>query len=56
MRLQKALAFAGLSSGYGMVSLAATQTLMPRSPDAQQAFLMDQLHGVLEGQIARLRP
>jgi AcrR family transcriptional regulator len=52
----KALAFAGLSSAYGMVSLAATQTLMPRSPDAQQAFLIAQVHGVLDGQIAQLAP
>ncbi len=51
----KALALSGLSSAYGMVSLAATQTLMPRTPDAQEAFLIDQVHAVLEGQIARLR-
>lgn len=52
----KSLAFAGLSSAYGMVSLAATQTLMPRTPDAQRAFLIDQVHGVLDGQIERLKP
>ncbi len=51
----KALALAGLASAYGMVSLAATQTLMPRTPAAQEAFLIEQVHGVLEGQIARLK-
>jgi AcrR family transcriptional regulator len=51
----KALAFAGLSSAYGMVSLAATQTLAPREPEAQEAFLIAQVHGVLEGQIERLK-
>jgi AcrR family transcriptional regulator len=50
----KALAFAGLSSAYGMVSLAATQTLMPRTPDAQESFLIAQVHGVLDGQVAQL--
>jgi hypothetical protein len=52
----KALAFAGLSSAYGMVSLAATQTLAPREPEAQEAFLIAQVHGVLDGQIAQLAP
>ncbi len=50
----KTLAFAGLASAYGMISLAATQTLAPREPEALQAFLIDQVRGVLEGQIARL--
>ena len=50
----KALAFAGLSSAYGMVSLAATQTLAPREPEALEAFLVEQVYGVLDGQIAQL--
>jgi hypothetical protein len=39
-----------------MVSLAATQTLAPREPEAQEAFLIAQVHGVLDGQIAQLAP
>ena len=50
----KALAFAGLANAYGMISLAVTQTLAPREPEALEAFLIAHVHGVLEGQIARL--
>ncbi|MCP2680362.1 TetR/AcrR family transcriptional regulator [Maricaulaceae bacterium NA33B04] len=50
----KSLALSGLASAYGMISLAATQTLMPRTPQAQRVFLVEQVHAVLDGRIARL--
>lgn len=49
----KDLAFAGLAAAYGMVSLAASRTLMDRPPEAVRAFVTDQVHGVLTGQLLR---
>lgn len=48
------LAFAGLSTAYGLVTLASTASLMPRSPDDLKAFVIEQVRGVLEGQLLRL--
>ena len=47
------LAFAALSAAYGLVTLASTASLMPRSPDDLKAFVTDQVRGVLEGQLLR---
>ena len=47
------LAFAALSAAYGLVTLASTASLMPRSPDDLKAFVIDQVRGVLEGQLLR---
>lgn len=49
------LAFAALSSAYGLVTMASTATLMPRSPDDLRAFVSDQVNGVLTGQLLRFR-
>lgn len=48
------LAFAALAAAYGLVTLAGTATLMPRSPEDLRAFVTDQVRGVLEGQLMRL--
>ena len=47
------LAFAALAAAYGLVTLARTASLMPRSPDDLKAFVTDQVRGVLEGQLLR---
>lgn len=47
------LAFAALAAAYGLVTLASTASLMPRSPDDLKAFVTDQVRGVLEGQLLR---
>lgn len=47
------LAFAALSAAYGLVTLASTASLMPRSPDDLKAFVTEQVRGVLEGQLLR---
>lgn len=49
------LAFAALSSAYGLVTLASTATLMPRGPEDLQAFVTDQVNGILTGQLLRFR-
>lgn len=51
----KELAFSGLAAAYGLLTLAKTSTLAPRSPDALRAFLTQQVFGVLDGQILRLQ-
>jgi AcrR family transcriptional regulator len=48
------LVFAALGASYGLISLAASMTLAPRSPDALEAFLIEQVTGVIEGQVLRL--
>lgn len=48
------LVFAALGASYGLISLAASMTLAPRSPDALEAFLVEQVTGVIEGQVLRL--
>lgn len=48
------LAFAALAAAYGLVTLAASASLMPRSPEDLRAFVSDQVAGVLEGQLMRL--
>lgn len=48
------LVFAALGASYGLVSLAASMTLAPRSPEDLEAFLIEQVTGVIEGQILRL--
>ena len=48
------LAFAALAAAYGLVTLASTASLMPRSPEDMRAFVSDQVRGVLEGQLLRL--
>lgn len=47
------LAFAALSAAYGLVTLARTATLMPRSPEDLRQFVADQVRGVLDGQLLR---
>jgi AcrR family transcriptional regulator len=48
------LAFAGLAAAYGLVSLAATSSLAPRSPEALRAFVTEQVDHALSGQLMRL--
>ena len=48
------LAFAALATTYGLVTLASTASLMPRSPEDLRQFVVDQVRGVLEGQLLRL--
>ena len=49
------LAFAALAAAYGLVTLAGTASLMPRSPEDMRAFVSDQVKGVLEGQLLRFQ-
>ena len=49
------LAFAALAAAYGLVTLAASASLMPRSPEDLRAFVSDQVAGVLEGQLMRIK-
>ncbi|WP_430430552.1 TetR/AcrR family transcriptional regulator [Oceanicaulis sp.] len=49
------LAFAALAAAYGLVTLAASASLMPRSPEGLRAFVSDQVAGVLEGQLMRIK-
>lgn len=51
----KDTAFAALSCAFGLVSLAASQTLQPRSPEALEAFLIQQVNNVIDGQLLRAR-
>ena len=48
------LVFAALGASYGLISLAASMTLAPRSPEDLEAFLIEQVTGVIEGQVLRL--
>lgn len=49
------LVFSALGASYGLVSLASTMTLAPRSPAELESFLVDQVSGVIEGQVMRMR-
>ena len=50
----KDLALAGLAASYGLVSLAASGTLAPRTPADLRAFLIQQSAAALDGQMLRI--
>ena len=49
------LVFSALGTSYGLVSLASSMTLAPRSSQEMEAFLTEQVSSVIEGQLLRLR-
>ena len=49
------LVFSALGASYGLVSLASSMTLAPRSSQEMEAFLTEQVSSVIEGQLLRLR-
>ncbi|MBO6797346.1 TetR/AcrR family transcriptional regulator [Maricaulis sp.] len=54
-RICRDLVFSALGASYGLVSLASSMTLAPRSPAELEAFLTEQVAAVIEGQLLRLR-
>jgi AcrR family transcriptional regulator len=46
--------FAALGAGYGLITLAESQTLSPRTPEQLEAFLVGHVLSVIEGQLVRL--
>tara|TARA_E500000318_G_scaffold80646_1_gene75858 strand:+ start:60 stop:674 length:615 start_codon:yes stop_codon:yes gene_type:complete len=47
------LVFAALAAAYGLVTLAGSASLTPRSPGDLRAFVSDQVNGVLTGQLLK---
>ena len=48
------LVFSALGTSYGLISLASSMTLAPRTPEALEGFLTDQVSRVIEGQVLRV--
>lgn len=53
--VRRDMVFAALGSSYGLITLAASMTLAPRSRDELEAFLIRQVSSVIDGQILQWR-